>query len=60
MTDILLSPEAVAVRVGCSSRTIRRAVAEGRGPAPIKVGKFLRFEAQAVEDWLQACHTQGA
>jgi predicted DNA-binding transcriptional regulator AlpA len=55
MSDGLMTLESVAVRAGCSARTVERAVRAGRGPQSVKVGKFLRFEPGAVELWLGSC-----
>jgi excisionase family DNA binding protein len=41
----------VAFRLGTSLRHVRRLVAERRIPI-VKVGRFVRFDAHAVEHWV--------
>ena len=41
----------VALRLGTSLRHVRRLVAERRIPI-VKVGRFVRFDAHAVEHWV--------
>jgi len=47
----LLTMDEVAFRLGTSLRHVRRLVAERRIPI-VKVGRFVRFDAHAVEHWV--------
>jgi excisionase family DNA binding protein len=47
----LLTMDQVALRLGTSQRHVRRLVAERRIPI-VKVGRFVRFDAHAVEHWV--------
>ncbi len=47
----LLTMDQVACRLGTSLRHVRRLVAERRIPI-VKVGRFVRFDAHAVEHWV--------
>ncbi len=47
----LLDSGEVARRLGVTERHVRRLVAERRIPF-IKVGRFVRFNQEAVADWL--------
>ena len=47
----LLTMDEVAFRLGTSLRHVRRLVAERRIPI-VKVGHFVRFDAHAVEHWV--------
>ena len=50
----LIDIDEVAVRLGVSTRYVRRLVAERR-IAYLKVGRLLRFDADVVDAWLAAC-----
>lgn len=47
----LLDPHGLATRLGITERHVRRLVAERRIPF-VKVGRFVRFEPEAVIAWL--------
>lgn len=49
----LLDIPAVAARLGVSERFVRRLVSERR-IAYLKIGHFVRFEAEQVEQWIEA------
>lgn len=52
MTPELLTSEEVAARLKSTTRFVRRLVAEKR-IEHIKVGRMVRFELAAVEDYIQ-------
>jgi excisionase family DNA binding protein len=47
----LLDQSELAERLGITERHVRRLVAERRIPF-VKVGRFVRFEPAAVNEWL--------
>jgi len=49
----MVSVEALAERLGVSVRYVRRLVAERRIEY-VKVGHFIRFEADEVERWVES------
>ena len=49
---------AVAARLGVSERFVRRLVSERR-IAYLKIGHFVRFEAEQVEQWIEASRVPG-
>ena len=49
--DALADIAAVATRLGVSERFVRRLVFERRIPY-VKVGRLIRFDADAVEAWI--------
>lgn len=49
----LLDIESVAVRLGVTVRHLRRLVAERRIPF-IKVGHFIRFDVDELNEWLDS------
>ena len=51
LPDELLDSAAIAQRLGVTERFIRRLVDERRVPF-IKIGRFVRFDASTVEQWL--------
>lgn len=48
----LLDTTAAADRLGVTERWVRRAVAERRIPF-VKVGRFVRFEPRALDDYIR-------
>ena len=48
----LLTAEQLAATLGVSAKTIRRYVAAGRLPAPIRIGKLQRWRRADVESAL--------
>lgn len=57
MTDELLTVQELARRLRVSVRTLRRMIAEGRTPEPVRLGGtgrgMLRFRAADVSEWIQ-------
>jgi len=49
----LLDVATAAARLGVTVRFVRRLVAERRIPY-VKVGKFIRFDPDEVEEWIDA------
>ncbi len=49
----LVGTDVIARRLGTTERYVRDLAASGRIPH-FKVGKFLRFDQQAVEAWIAA------
>lgn len=47
----LMDIPTLAQRLGVTERFIRRLVAERRVPF-YKIGKFIRFDPELIEDWL--------
>jgi excisionase family DNA binding protein len=54
MYSRLIDIDEVSQRLGVSTRYVRRLVAERR-IAYLKIGHLLRFDANVVDDWLEAC-----
>jgi excisionase family DNA binding protein len=54
MYSALIDIDEVAERLGVSTRYVRRLVAERR-IAYLKIGHLLRFDANVVDAWLEAC-----
>ena len=55
IADALLKIQTVTAVTGLSESSIRRKIADGRFPAPIKDGtRCTRWVAGAVSHWLQA------
>lgn len=50
----LLTASELAARLRCSLRHIRRLVDGGRMPAPVRIGRLLRWDRIAIERWLAA------
>lgn len=48
----MLSVDAVAEILGVSSRSVRRMADSGRMPAPIRIGRFLRWHPTTLNQWL--------
>lgn len=51
--DELMDIDAVARRLGVTARFVRRLVFERR-ISYVKVGRYVRFERAAVEQWIEA------
>lgn len=49
MTD--LTPQQLAVRLGCSTRLLQKWRTAGVGPHYIKEGRIVRYRLAAVEAW---------
>lgn len=50
--ESLLTVPQVAKLIGLAPRTVWRMIAEGRTPATIRVGRYVRFKASEVNDWI--------
>jgi excisionase family DNA binding protein len=50
----LINASEAAERLGVSVRTLRRLVDAGHGPAPVRVGRCLRWRLDEVSDWIRA------
>lgn len=48
----LLRPEDAAVLVGCSTRTLRKMVADGSFPTPMRLGRLTRWRASDLNTWM--------
>lgn len=48
----LIDVPTLAIELGVTQRFIRRLVAEGRVPF-LKIGKFVRFDPQEIDGWLE-------
>jgi excisionase family DNA binding protein len=57
--DFLLYAD-VARRLRVSEQHVRNLVARGEFPAPVRLGRVLRFERAAVEQWLREQREQAA
>ena len=53
----LMTMDQLAERLGVTHRHVRRLVDERRVPF-LRVGKFIRFDAAEIADWLN-CHRVG-
>ena len=59
--ESLLSTSQVAKLVGLSALTLRRMVAEGLTPKPVRVGWAVRFRASVIDQWIRmGCPDQQA
>jgi excisionase family DNA binding protein len=52
MTGALLKIDEVAGLLGCSRRTVRRLVATGQMPAPLRIGSLIRWPKEVIETWI--------
>ena len=50
----LLDAESVSLRLGVSTRTLRRLVDSGRAPKPTKLGGLLRWPSRVIGDWIDS------
>ena len=53
-TQMTLSAETLAQRLGVSVRHIRRLDSAGRLPTPIRLGGCVRWRADEIHAWLEA------
>jgi excisionase family DNA binding protein len=51
-TAAILRESAAADYLGLSRWFLRRARADGRGPAYLKLGRTIRYRARDLDDWL--------
>jgi excisionase family DNA binding protein len=52
--DRLIDAPEAADRLRVSVRTLRRLTDAGRGPAPIRVGRCLRWRSSDLDTWIAA------
>ena len=52
MSQQTLDIKQFASFLGCSTMSIRRLVAAGKAPPPLRVGKLLRWPCAVVEAWV--------
>lgn len=52
LSQNLMTVDDVSCLVQCSARHVRRMVAQGRFPKPIKIGRLSRWFPKTVSDWL--------
>lgn len=50
----LINSAATAERLGVSPRTLRRLLDAGKTPAPIRVGRCLRWRSVEIDAWIAA------
>ena len=48
----LLSPKQVATILGCSPRHVARLVDSGAMPAPLRLGKLVRWRRGEIDAWI--------
>lgn len=48
----LLTAEGVGLLLSCSPRTVRRLADSGRIPAPVRLGRLVRWSRQGLVDWI--------
>ena len=53
-TKLLTTAEAAA-RVGLSPRTLERLRVTGGGPKYRKIGRWVRYTEQDLDEWLESC-----
>ncbi|MBX3354866.1 MAG: helix-turn-helix domain-containing protein [Phycisphaeraceae bacterium] len=49
---VLLTAGDVACQLSCSPRHVRRMSERGAMPAPVKVGRLVRWDRDAIERWV--------
>jgi excisionase family DNA binding protein len=50
----VISAKQLAVLLGMSTRTVRRLVSAGRLPAPVRIGRSVRWRSADTSEWLAA------
>ncbi|MFL5341881.1 MAG: helix-turn-helix transcriptional regulator [Gemmataceae bacterium] len=50
--SVLLDVQAVARLLNCSTRHVYRLSDMGKMPAPVRVGALVRWQRQAIEEWV--------
>lgn len=58
MTDRLLDAKEVAARLGVSESWVREAARTGALPC-VRLGRYVRFDPDDVERWIETCKTPG-
>jgi excisionase family DNA binding protein len=48
----LMDTDEVAAMLNCSRRTVRRLADSGRMPAPIRLGRLLRWDRRLLVEWI--------
>ena len=48
----LLDAKEVARLLSCSQRSVRRLADSGRIPAPIRLGRLVRWSRQTLQNWI--------
>ena len=54
INEALITVAQVADATGFSVRSVWRLIAEGRTPAPVRIGRTIRFRVADIERWIQA------
>jgi excisionase family DNA binding protein len=58
--DRLMTVTELADLIGCSERTVYRQADIGNLPAPLKIGRLIRWQARCITSWIEAgCPKQG-
>jgi len=52
MSEPMLTPDEVAGLLGCSKRTVRRLVAKGHMPEPVRIGSLIRWPREVIATWI--------
>ncbi|MFO7858943.1 MAG: helix-turn-helix domain-containing protein [Ectothiorhodospiraceae bacterium] len=52
MNEPMLTSEDVARLLGCSKRTVRRLVAKGQIPRPLRIGRLIRWQQDVIVTWM--------
>ncbi|MFQ5463783.1 MAG: helix-turn-helix transcriptional regulator [Phycisphaerae bacterium] len=52
--DSFLTIKGLALRLRLSERQIRRLLAAGALPPPVRIGRSVRFVPDVVDDWIAA------
>jgi excisionase family DNA binding protein len=58
VTDQLLDAKAIAERLGVPESWVRESARSGAIPC-VRLGRYVRFELDAVEVWLEECRQPG-
>lgn len=54
-----LTPAEVAEKAGFAAQTLANWRGLGEGPAFYKIGRLVRYDEAVLEEWLNACRTEG-
>jgi excisionase family DNA binding protein len=54
----LLDVRSVAGLLGCSTRHVFRLADTGKLPAPIRIGRLVRWRRADLDTWLASCPTR--
>ena len=54
MSEVLMRREDLAKLLNTSTRSIHRFVANGKVPAPLRLGNQLRWKPEVIQDWIEA------